>query len=506
MRSRHLVWHDTSCLLNYTRAYVRVGKFLTLAILAGAAGLAPSGAARAQAIDPGVRPGSVGAGTAISGLSSDEQTYFSTGLSSFEISQTVGTGLGPRFNLDSCIGCHSQPAVGGSSGPVNPQVAIATAFGAQNIVPSFVQANGPIVEARFKTDTTGTNTNGGVHSLFVISGRVDSTGNASGCTAAQEDFNTNYANGNVSLRIPLPLFGDGLIESITDATILANASNPQIGPEGTNPPTKAAFGITGTANRNGNTGTISRFGWKAQNDSLLLFAGEASNVEIGISNELFPNERDDNSTCQFAALPNNTTVVDNFESLTVPQGVSEIEQLAFFMKFLNQVPTSGTLPANPANGFPGATSTNVANGRTTFETIGCALCHTVFMFTSPNAAVPALQNVKAVLWSDLLVHHMGAGLADGITQGLAGPDQFRTAELWGLGQRYFFLHDGRTSNLITSIQAHASAATAKYPASEANQTVALFNALPATTPAGTGVIAPGQTTSQQDVLDFLRNL
>ena len=81
---------------------------------------------------------------------------------------------------------------------------------------------------------------------------------------------------------------------------------------------------------------------------------------------------------------------------------------------------------------------------------------------------------------------MGQNLADGITQGSAGPDEFRTAPLWGLGQRVFFLHDGRTRDLLAAIQAHDS------QGSEANAAIQQFNGLSA-----------GQ---QQDVLNFLRSL
>ena len=81
---------------------------------------------------------------------------------------------------------------------------------------------------------------------------------------------------------------------------------------------------------------------------------------------------------------------------------------------------------------------------------------------------------------------MGSGLADDVIQGNAGPDEFRTAPLWGLGQRIFFLHDGRTTDLLTAIQAHASSG------SEANGSVAAFNALTA--------------AQKQDVLNFLRSL
>jgi CxxC motif-containing protein (DUF1111 family) len=103
--------------------------------------------------------------------------------------------------------------------------------------------------------------------------------------------------------------------------------------------------------------------------------------------------------------------------------------------------------------------------------------------TSPSAA---LSNQTANLFSDLLVHHMGKGLTDGITQGGAGPDEFRTAPLWGVGQRIFFLHDGRTSNLVEAIEAHRS------PNSEANKVIASFNKL--------------STQQQQDIVNFLRSL
>jgi CxxC motif-containing protein (DUF1111 family) len=106
--------------------------------------------------------------------------------------------------------------------------------------------------------------------------------------------------------------------------------------------------------------------------------------------------------------------------------------------------------------------------------------------------------VTVNLFSDLLIHHMGANLADNVIQGKAGPDQFRTAALWGVGQRIFFLHDGRTKSLVEAIRAHeaepseAHGNTPAHPASEANQVVRRFDALPA--------------ARQQDVISFLRDL
>jgi CxxC motif-containing protein (DUF1111 family) len=105
---------------------------------------------------------------------------------------------------------------------------------------------------------------------------------------------------------------------------------------------------------------------------------------------------------------------------------------------------------------------------------------------SSTSASAALSDQPVNLFSDLLVHHMGRGLADGITQGGAGPDEFRTAPLWGVGQRIFFLHDGRTTNLVEAIEAHRS------PASEANKIIERFNWL--------------STRQQQDIINFLRSL
>ena len=130
--------------------------------------------------DPGVRPGATGAGAMLPGLTPNQQKYFQAGAEVFTEVSKLQNGLGPRFNLDSCGGCHSQPALGGTSPAVNPQIAVATAYGARNKPPSFVRPNGPVVEARYKYDKNG-DRDGGVHALYVISGRKDGTGDATGC-------------------------------------------------------------------------------------------------------------------------------------------------------------------------------------------------------------------------------------------------------------------------------------------------------------------------------------
>jgi CxxC motif-containing protein (DUF1111 family) len=425
------------------------------------------------AVDPGVRddpyPGAYpGAGRRLFGLTASQQAFYTSSKIEFEQVEDAAEGLGPRFNLDSCVGCHSQPATGGSSPFVNPQVAGATANGATNTVPSFISLDGPVREARFKTKPNGA-ADGGVHSLFVVTGRSD----AYGCDASQENFESQVAANNIIFRIPTPTFGAGLIEMIPDHAIEVNRRKDAA--------TKLLYGISGRANHNGNDGTIARFGWKAQNKSLLVFAGEAYNVEMGITNEAFQNERDENPNCQFAPIPNAPTNTDATETADV---ISATEKFALFMRFL--------APPTPSATMPGG-SISIAAGRQVFTDIGCVYCHTP-SFTTGNSAVAALANKPVNLFSDLLVHGMGPRLADDISQGQARGDEFRTAPLWGLGKRIFFLHDGRTNDLREAIEAHAhgSVVNPKYPESEAHPSVDAFEAL--------------SEWDKQNLLNFLRSL
>ncbi|MGH9744626.1 MAG: di-heme oxidoredictase family protein [Candidatus Acidiferrales bacterium] len=406
-----------------------------------------------HAQDPGVRTGAPGAGGPIGGMSTDYQNFFTAALARFQevdsvsgkITNEDGTGLGPRFNATSCSGCHAFPAVGGSSPPSNPQIAMAVADGATNKIPRFVTANGPVREARFIRNPDGS-PDGGVHDLFVITGRSDATG----CTISQPDFESAIEHNNVIFRIPTPIFGAGLVESITDTSILTNAANPH----------KSALGISGMVNRNGNDGTITRFGWKAQNKSLVMFAGEAYNVEQGVTNELFPNERDETPGCMLNALPEDSTVL-------VP-GESSISTASDYSSDLVNFAAFGRLSAPPA---PAPATALTQTGAQVFNQIGCNLCHSPSINTGSMFYGTGLSNVPVNAYSDFLVHNMGVGLADQVSQGLANGMQFRTAPLWGVGQRLFFLHDGRASDLVQAIEAHRS------QGSEANQVINNYNQL-----------------------------
>jgi hypothetical protein len=138
-------------------------------------------------VDPGVRGGAAGAGAPLKGLTADENDFFGDGLVRFAVIEVVSggknNGLGPRFNSNQCLSCHSQPASGGSSPARNPSIRIATLNGAKNVVPWFITQNGPVREPRFKRNPNGTN-DGGVHDLFVITGRTD----AAGCNIAQSEY------------------------------------------------------------------------------------------------------------------------------------------------------------------------------------------------------------------------------------------------------------------------------------------------------------------------------
>jgi len=469
---------------------IRLAAVLTLPVLFFA------GIALAQT-DPGVRSSTgVNAGQPFASVSAsaNDVAFFQSGLAQFSENQTVigdNPGLGPRFNLDSCGACHSQPAPGGTSpasgifpsiGP-NPQsqvIANGVVNGGTNTIPFFVQANGPVREARFPFffDRFGNPNpnapNGGVEDLFTVSGRSD----AGSCSLRQPAFNVAGVTRNIIFRIPTPVFGAGLIENIDDSTLLANLA------------AQAPFnrvGISGTFNHNGNDGTISRFGWKAQNKSLLIFAGEAYNVEMGISNELFTQDRplpgEDQLGLGLPANCLNLAGVGYPEDITHSDGTtastvtSDTALFSVFMQFLDQ-PTPSTIS-------PGG-ATSIANGRRLFGAIGCAICHTPSLTTQASHLTSDLSNATAKLFSDIEIHHMGAGLADNVSQGGAGGDQFRTAPLWGLGQRIFFLHDGRTKDLLAAIEAHQS------NGSEATTVEELFD-----------LLSPGQ---QQDILNFLRSL
>ena len=510
-------------------------------------------------------------------------TVFETPTVVGPVAQTGGStfpGLGPSFNGLSCFQCHSQPTVGGSSPNMqtpgfphgNPQIGDApttSQLAALTKAPAGFQpilatnsagdGIGPVREVRFPKGFAGDPVNfidpvaaGAVANLFVIQGRPDAP---AGCTIGQEPFQTEIQNHNVIFRIPIPTFGEGFVENTDDQELKRNAGQANtlatnLGISGIN------FGVF---NHSGNDQTISRFGWKAQNKSLLIFAGEASNVEMGVTNENFPNERTHgNGQCSpnfepedqtvtppldnppNAPLNDPRTILDifnnpNFGAPGVTSDISSnIENFAIFMR-LNGAPSqcnwnSGT----DANGFARCLALDASSQRgqkvfgsldprvsgsltstavdtnpatTNIKTIGCVLCHSDFLTTTTSLA-GTLNNSSFHPYSDFALHTMDPTLADGVTQGTAGGQQFRTAPLWGLGQRLFFMHDGRDSDLLTTIEDHCrpipSGSTAT--PSEACAVISGFNSLPAQSVCTISGTTTTCSASKEDVLHFLRSL
>ena len=492
--------------------------------------------AGSAAKDPGVRQGRPSAGSPVHDLTPIELALFEEGIqraiqleavcddcadvtlgsltdpsNANLVTKTNSAGLGVRFNGDQCLSCHNQPALGGSGGfmvpnpqdppgqrltPENPMFRlIPHRKGATNSVPSFIEQFGPIREVRFARKPDGT-PDGGVHQLFTVVGRSDvfPPGQPNTCTAEAlppTDFETQFKKGNLRFRIPLQLFGLGILDGIQDREILDRHKASE--------DVRAELGIEGMPNRSGNDGTITHFGWKAQNKSISIFAAEAYNVEMGITNDLFPQATDESPACTAVkSEPNDIFRTDptdqrNQSFYNPLHEMPDWLMFAAFMRFLDAPQ-------------PVAFSASAQRGQQLFGTepsnpgIGCFACHTPTMVTPPRSETEALQNLTVHAYSDLLIHHMGKGLADDITQGLASGDMFRTTPLWGVGQRIFFLHDGRTSDLLQAIEAHHSPGDdcdhsrhlPCYGPSEANGVIRRFNAL--------------SETDKQAILDFLRSL
>ncbi|MBL8176007.1 MAG: thiol oxidoreductase, partial [Bryobacterales bacterium] len=243
---------------------------------------------------------------------------------------------------------------------------------------------------------------GEVIPLFTIAGRID----AEGCMLPQFDFESEHRRGRLRFRIPTPLYGMGLLEAIPDTEIIANLYR--------NLAEKKLFGIRGTANT-GPPGVVRRFGWKAQERSLEVFAADAYLTEQGVTSELFPAKlHSPPSACVFNPLPEDRKQIASASGI---EAQSTIGKLSQYLRYL-------TPPV------PVAESPVVVQGKRIFESIGCNLCH-VHILRTGNTSAAALRNREVALYSDLLLHDMGVGLADGIAQGSASGRMFRTAPLWG---------------------------------------------------------------------------
>ena len=325
---------------------------------------------------------------------------FRLGLDDFLEVETSDEGLGPAFNGTSCSACHSVPAVGGTGHISEVRAAKRGPRG------EFVALD-PSGETLFH--------------LFSVPSHS--------CQPLIPTDATVFAR-----RVPIPLFGAGLVEAIPDETLLALED----------PVDRNRDGVSGRAAIINDVASgqrrVGRFGWKAQHATLLTFGADAYRNEMGITNELFPEELAVGVSADRMRV---CDLIPELEDLRDPRtGRRGIDNFASFMKFLA-----------PANRGPIGEAARV--GEQVFGAIGCAACHTPSMQTGPSGN-PLFHNRPVALFSDLLLHDIGTG--DGIVQGAAAPEEIRTPALWGLRLRRPFLHDGSAATIEEAIGRHANEA------------------------------------------------
>lgn len=332
-------------------------------------------------------------GEPLPGLSEAELGRFLFGKAVFDRLTTPEEGLGPLFNEPRCFSCHDRPSSGGSGGAL---VLKATRF-VDGSCDLLVAEGGDNIQRQ----ATPLLVAHGIHGETVPASATD------------------------TVRVTAPsLYGLGLVAAIPSQSILRHADPEDVDGDG----------ISGRAGRTSD-GRLGRFGRKSEIATLLEFVDTALRFELGLTTTMNPIEE----TLNGKPLP---AGVD-------PMAEPEIDErgmrvLTDYINFL----------AAPPRERPALQSSrdSIAEGQTIFESVGCTSCHTPQM-TTGESDVPALSRKVVPLYSDLLLHDMGPGLADVCGEN-ATPSEYRTARLWGLRDRSTFLHDGRASSPTEAILQH----------------------------------------------------
>ncbi len=335
-------------------------------------------------------------GDPLPGITATEFTEFRHGVEDFTEVETAEEGLGPAFNGTSCAACHNVPAIGGSGVILETRAAYREGSGAFR----GLNEAGDTLMHLFSVPS---------HSCQPI---------------IPDDVNV------IARRAPIPLFGAGLVEAIPDDVLLGLED----------PTDRNRDGISGRAAVVVDVATgqrrVGRFGWKAQHATLLAFAGDAYRNEMGITNDLFPQESIFGiSAEQMRRCDPRPDPEDVRDPLTHRRGIDNFEA---FMKFLAPV-TRGTVDET------------VRDGERIFQAIGCSGCHVPALPTGPSAN-PLFDRKSVALFSDLLLHDIGTG--DGIQQASALPEEIRTPALWGLRIRRPLMHDGSAVTVEAAIGQH----------------------------------------------------
>jgi CxxC motif-containing protein (DUF1111 family) len=351
-------------------------------------------------------------GSPLPGLNARDLELFRMGRQDFMEIETPQDGLGPAFNGTSCAQCHNIPAVGGTGTILELRA-------------GYRDENG-----KFTAPPGGT-----LHHLF--------------STAPHDCQVSIYPDANViAHRISIPLFGAGLIEAIPDSTLLALADRDGIQGRA------AVIEDVATGKRR-----VGRFGWKAQQATLLAFAADAYLNEMGITNDLF---REEVSADGDAAKLRRCDPTPDPEDVRNPRtGLRGIDNFENFLRFLAPPPR-------------GPITDEVLRGERVFLEIGCAACHVPRLETGPNAN-PVLDRKPVPLYSDLLLHNIGTG--DGIEQGAAKGEEIRTPALWGLRFRRPLLHDGSAATIEQAIRRHAGERFSALPEEQRKEVLAFLKSL-----------------------------
>lgn len=385
-------------------------------------------------------------GLPFAGLAAADIARFNAGKDAFTQVEDVPGGLGPVFTEASCVKCHQAGATGGSG------TRLVTRIGrvVNGVYDPMTEQGGPLIQD---------------HGIGKFNG-VNFVGEVVPKSATI-----------VAQRRTTPLFGLGLVDNVPDETLIALADHQQL-------MDPATAGRVSEVDDPSATHKVGRFGWKAQHAALFAFAADAYTNEMGVTTPFSPNENCPQGNCALlAANPaaNNPNDSDN----------SSIQKFTDFITLLAPAPAippppppapGGRGPAGrgPGGGGGGVVSP-VAAGQSLFMAMGCAKCHQPTLQTGPSS-VAALSNVTFAPYSDFLLHDMGK-LGDGITQNTAGPQEMRTAPLWGIRLETTFLHDGRAKTIPDAILAHDGQGRAarnnftRLSPAQVNQLLAFLNSL-----------------------------
>jgi CxxC motif-containing protein (DUF1111 family) len=418
-------------------------------------------------------------------------------------------GLGPRYNANACFWCHGNPVPGGSSPAVNAEVAMASlnsrGSGFQaNVVPAtnYYAPDGtdgqPFIRSGGPTRASYQRSIGKQIQLYSIGGvggpmMTDTLMTLPGCTSTvlpQPNYASLLGAGDISPLIPVPLFGVGLIEATPDANWRSQQNAGKF----------ATYGIPTNTFNIGDTGTIAKIGWKGAISSVNYFASLALATEIGASSRFFPMKVDATAQCNAGAFPDDhpQLVARGTCSNCAMDFASAAEGVTYFATHLESPePVWGTAPGAydgpPPFGWSGSGTIaygsvargSVYNGYQQFVAVGCDTCHSPSHTTGPSEITGTGSKIY-YNYGDRALHDMGTGMDNGITSGLATGRKYRTADLWGLGQRNWLNHDGRTNNLYGAIESHCTTG------SEAAAVCSAFGNL--------------SLQNQQDLINFLRGL